>query len=328
MDDEEVYMHRGQAEYTSLAGRFIYVFGSKSNIYKIDPYAINTSTYAFVTRVYDNTKNFLGNFFFDKSRTILWGRELDQTGLYLSKIDPQGANYTTVTAESLTITGSKVNTRLAASIANEKRHVFGLVLTTPVGTFRDDRKGGFVNTTTGVSIPRFDNSLTAANPIGASIIYNTGQILISFNPAQTGTCTVTYQWENPTVGGIWDFTFSVPRLAGEGEIIRQDAGGDPILSVLPYRGVYYSIKNSTSYQMTLANTGDVESNTIFARNLGIESRNAVVATYTGIVYIDTSDRRFPRLKILKNLEYGGVIEPVELAAHFRFADYNYESSYF
>lgn len=327
-DDETVFIRRGSNEYQSLAGRFIYIVGSKSNIYKLDPYALNNPTLAFVTRCYVPANNFLGSFFFDKSRNILTKREQDATGDYLSKIDPQGANYTTVTAETHAFAGGIVNVRLTAAAADEKRHVFGLVLTVNGVTYRDDKKGGFVNIATGNRIPRFDPLLVGAAPIGATIVYNTGQLLISTSPAVVGNASVDYQWEDPTVDGVWDFRFSIPRLTGEGDIVRQDAGADPILAQIPYKGVYYSIKNSASYQLTLDSVGDVATNTVFARNLGIPSSNAIVATDIGIIYIDTSDVKFPRLKILKNLEFGGVIEPVEIAKHFRFADFNYENAFF
>lgn len=321
-EGEEIFLKRTLNEYTSLSGRFIYISGSKSNIYKIDPFSLNTP-YAAATAVYDSAKNYLGNFFFDKSRTCLWDRIDDPTGTYLSKIDPQGPNYHTVTGESISITANIVNTRLAAALANQKRHVFGLLVTTPSGTFRDDKEGGFVNTSTGVSIPRY--SATSVG-VSASIIYNTGQILFHL-PGASGSITVDYQWEDPTDDGVWDFTFTIPRLTGEGDIIRQDAGGLRTLNVIPYRGVYYSIKKDVAYAMVLDASGNVVSNEIFARNLGITNRNSIIATDLGIIYIDTTDKTFPRLKILQNVPYGSVLQPTELAKQFRFADFDYTNAY-
>lgn len=333
--DEKVYMSRLDNEYQSLAGRFIYIIGQDTNIYKIDPYSLNNPSTAFVTQCYVPARNFLSNgIYFDKSRSTIWARKQDKTGRYFSNIDPQGANYTTVTSESHAISANTpvtgvatVNTRLTAAAADNKRHVFGLLVTTPIGTFRDDKQGGFVDVSTNVTIPRYDPSATGAT-VGATITYNTGLIQFSFHPSITGNITVDYQWEDPTDLGVLDFRFSIPRLTGEGDIVRQDAGADPILAVIPYRGVDYSLKASSAYQLTLTATGDIETNTIFARNLGIPNGNCAIATDLGIIYMDTSDRTFPRLKILKNLEFGGVIQPEEIAKHFRFADFDYTYGYF
>jgi hypothetical protein len=83
------------ANYSSLAGSFTFAFGV-DGIYKF--HNANPGSYL---AMYDPTRNFKGYALIDRGRTILWNRTEDKTGLYGSKIDPQGTNYTTQTAVTL-----------------------------------------------------------------------------------------------------------------------------------------------------------------------------------------------------------------------------------
>jgi len=297
------------APYASLAGNYLFV-GCRDGLYKInlaDPLSYKD--------MYNSTKNHKGYMLINEARMFLWNRfdpPGDQTAIYLSKIDPQGTNYTTVTAEILGVSGSTVYTgTLAASTG--LRFVFGIsvVGTTAAGveTFVDNQNG----------------VLTSDKGGTGTINYTTGQYSVTFNAAvSSGNATATYQWEDSNVNGITDFTFSSPRLAGEGDFIPQEYLGEPIRNVVPFDGAYYSFKTTSVYELNLTADDTNATNAVFRSDIGVKSLRGVVATSKGIAYIDTANPDKPILSMLVRNPVGGNLEPINLTPLFAWENYIFD----
>lgn len=170
------------------------------------------------------------------------------------------------------------------------------------------------------------------SPAGATgtINYTTGAYSVTFFTAPTNLAPVVtdYQWENSNSGGITDFTFSLPRTAGQGNRITQDIGGDPIVSVLVGQdGGYYSLKQQSAYRLLLSDDDLTFNNNVFYQNMGMPYFRAGASTQKGIVFINTSNPDKPEVTILvKNPQGGDAIIPNVLFSHFKFSDYDYSEA--
>lgn len=287
--------------YSSLAGNFTIAWGL-DGIYKM--HNANPGSYSSMYSSIVNDK-FAGAII-DKGRAIVWGKVKDKTGLYLSKIDTQKSPiYTGVTGEATTsLTGT-----LAFKAAGATRNCFGVTITITAGgqVFTDN----------------YDGTLTGSLGGTGTINYITGAYTLS----AAGVGTAAYTWEDSNSGGVTDFRFSTPRVAGEGDIIRQDEGGDPILTVkVGLDGAYYSMKGQSVYRLELDASDVSADNQVFRREIGIPYFRAATNTQQGIVFINTSNLERPELTILQQNPLGGNIEPIILFPHFSFADYNYDKS--
>jgi len=290
------------ANYQSLAGAFTYFFGV-DGIYKIA--TANPTSY---TSLYNEAKNFKGLAFIDRARTILWGREEDPTGLYGSYIDTQKAVsggtgvYTAVTGEATTSLGGT----LAFKAGGATRTCFGLLLTlTGTGEIYTDD---------------FNGNLTGSLGGTGTINYTTGVYTLT----NAGVGTVNYTWEDSNVRGVTDFTKSATRLAGEGFIVRQDAGGDAIQTVLNIDGSYFSLKKNSCYRFLLDAADTNPLNEIFRTDIGVPSIRAATATGMGILYMNTANPSHPRFGIIQRNPLGDNFDAVELFPQFAFENYNYD----
>lgn len=298
------------SSYISLAGAYVYASGV-DGLYKIA--TANPGSYK---DMFDNAKNYKGYSIINDQRMFLWNRSngtVDKTGLYLSKIDPQGTNYTTVTAEVLGASGSTTYTGTLAQ-ATGKRFVFGLTVSGTTGagveTFTDNYVGGLVGNLGGTG----------------TINYATGAYSVTFNGAVTsGNVTANYQYEDSNVGGITDFTFSAPRTAGQGDIISQEYLGEPIQNVLVFEGKYYSWKETCVYELDLTIDDTNATNKVYRTDIGIPSPRSCVSTGKGMVYIDTANPSLPILSILQRNPIGGNLEPINLTPLFAWQDYTFST---
>lgn len=288
--------------YQSLAGSFTYVF-SLDGIYKIH----NANPGSF-TSLYDAAKNFkFAGALIDKGRTIAWGITKDKTGLYGSYIDTQktGTVYTQVTGEATTsLTGT-----LAFKAAGATRTCFGVQITITTGgqVFTDN----------------YDGTLTGSAGGTGTINYTTGAYTLS----ASGVGTANYLWENSNALGVTDFSKSSTRIAGEGFVLRQDEGGDAIVTVkVGLDGSYYSLKERSAYQLTLDAADVNPTNIVFRREIGIQSTRGAVSTQRGIVFVNTANLERPELTILQQNPIGGNVEPFILFPEFKFANYDYDNA--
>lgn len=295
--------------YTSLAGNFTFAFGI-DGIYKFH----NASLGSYID-MYDSTKNWKGGrALIDKGRTLLVGIPTDPTGLYGSKIDAQGTNYTTVASESIG-TGDGVQTVFTGTLAfkgsNPKANCFGLTITQGANVSKDGYNG--VITGTNISI--------------GTINYITGAYSITFTtpPPNLQALTIGYQWENSNTAGVTDFTKSTPRLASEGFVARQDIGGDAIQNiVIGTDGAYYSAKLYSFYRFFMDETDTKPTNDVFRTDIGIPSAESVISAGIGIIFMNTANPNNPQMTLLEKNPLGDSLVPIVLFEHFAFENYKYD----
>jgi hypothetical protein len=284
------------SNYQSLAGAFVYFFGV-DGIYKVA--VANPASF---TSLFDATKNFKGYAFIDKARSILWGRTQDPTGLYGSYIDAQNSTvYTTVTGE---VTAGTSGT-LAFKGGGATRTCFGVQITITAGgqVYTDD----------------FNGILTGSAGGTGTINYTTGAWTVTAG----GAGLANYQWENSNAKGVTDFTKSATRLAGEGFVVRQDAGGDAIKTVVIADGSYFSLKANSCYQFTLDATDTNPSNELLRSDIGVPSLRSAIGTSQGIVFLNTANPTDPQLQILKRNPFGDNFDTSPLFPHFNWKDFTY-----
>jgi hypothetical protein len=291
------------SNYSSLAGNFVFATSPDDGLFYI--VTANPASYA---SLYDSSKNFKGYSTIDKGRMFMWGTTTDKTGLYGSYIDKQNSTvYTTVTGEAITAVESGT---LAFKAGGATRSCFAVVIT--------DTSSGEVFTAdyTGV--------LTGSLGGSGTINFMTGAFTIT---GQTGAGTANYQYWSPNVKGVTDFTKSGTRLAGEGFIVRQDAGGDPIKVVIPFEGSYFSLKERSVYQFTLDAADTSPRNELIRTNVGVATLGSAVSTSVGIVFLNTGNASDPRITIIQRNPYGDNFTTNELFEQFDFSDYTYDDAF-
>lgn len=281
--------------YQSLAGTFMYITGI-DGIYKIC-----TANPGYYTSLYEDGKNYKGKSMIVQSRMAMWDVKGSLTTLFLSYTDSaqDSTVYTSVSSEAFSSGGGT----LAFKGAGAKRTCFGLVAT--------------ITSTGEQYVDNYDGTLTGDMGGTGTINYTTGVFTLS----GSGSGTVDYSWENSNEKGLTDFTFSATRTALQGDVVRQDEGGDAIENVIYHDGTYYSFKTNSVYSLTIANDGLSFTNIVFRKNIGIPYWRAIVPTKKGIIFIDTSNLDKPQLTILQPNITGDNLEPVTLAEHFDFSDY-------
>lgn len=297
------------SSYISQLGAFVYASGV-DGLYKMA-----TANPASFKQMYDATKNYKGFSIINDQRMFMWdvsSPNIDKTAVYMSKIDPQGTNYTTVTNEVLGASGSTTYTGTLAAVTG----VRFCRITTITGT-------------TGAGVETFtDNGsgvLTGSLGGTGTINYATGAYSVTFHAVTTaGNIEATYQWEDSNVGGVTDFTFSAPRVAGEGDIIPQEYLGEPIQNILVFEGKYYSFKKTCVYELDLTIDDTNATNKVYRSDIGIPSMRACISTGKGMVYLDTANPDKPILSILQRNPIGGNLEPVNLTPLFKWENYTFD----
>jgi len=292
------------ANYQSLAGAFVYIFGV-DGIYKIA-----TANPASFTSLYDSAKNYKAHGMIDKGRTWIWNIAKDPTGLRGSWVDNQlavsGATgvYTAVSGEATTsLTGT-----LAFKAGGATRTCFNVAITlTGTGEIYSDNYSGILTGSLGGT---------------GTINYTSG----AYTMSNSGVGTAAYQWENSNLRGVTDFSYSGTRLAGEGIVFRQDEGGDAIRTVLPFDGSYFSIKASSVYKFSMDATDLALTNLIFRTDIGVSTLRSATATGKGIVFINTANPSKPSLQILQRNPLGDNFDVSPLLPHFAFENYQYDDA--
>ena len=297
------------APYVSLAGAYVFATGP-DGLYKIA--TANPGSYK---DMFDDTKNHKGYSLINQQRMILWNRTdgtPDAMGVYISKIDPQGTNYSTVTNEVVG-TGDGVLTSFSGTLAQAtgKRFVFGITLNmNPSGITATDNFNGVISGT-GVT---------------GTINYATGAWTLTFtSPVANATqIRMSYQYEDSNSGGLTDFTFASPRVAGEGDIISQEYLGEPIQNILVFEGKYYSMKKTCVYELNLTEDDTSATNIVYRVDIGVPSLRSSVSTGKGIAFMDTGNPSKPMLSMLYRNPVGGNLEPVNLTPLFKWENYTFD----
>lgn len=300
------------ANYSSLAGAFTFINGNGGY------YKINNSHPASVISLYNATYNFHGKILIDKGRTILWDRndsgKIDRTGLYGSKIDPQGSNYTLVSGEVLGSSGSTTYTGTLSSVSGT-RNCFGIIIASTVTagteTFTDDYLGVLKSNFGGTG----------------TINYATGVYSVTFSASTTANVTANYQWEDSNAGGLTDFRKSSPRVASEGFVFPQDEGGDAILNVLVGQdGSYYSLKEKSAYRLSISDDDLTATNEVYRKDMGIPFWRCAVSTNKGIMFINSANPTNPEMTILIKNTTDETVEPLVIFPKFDFTKYTFDDS--
>ena len=290
--------------YASLAGNFVYATSPEDGLFKI--VTANPGSY---TDVYDSTKNFKGYSFINEGRMVMWGTKNDTSGLYGSYIDSQDSDvYTTVAAEAI---GSSGSTNYTGTLAFKAG---GAARTCFIVTFSDGTTTLTVN---------YVGDVDSASSGSGTVNFTTGAYNVTFDSATVGSVTATYQWEDSNANGVTDFSKSATRAAGEGFIVRQDAGGDAIKVVLPYQGSYFSMKENSVYQFTLDAEDVNPTNKLIRTNIGVNTLRAAVSTGAGILFIDTGNPSEPDMIQLQQNPFGDNITTQPIFPHFDFSKYTY-----
>jgi hypothetical protein len=278
------------------AGRQIWACG-QDGLFKIYP-----SNLTSVITLTNGTKNYKGKIRIEKSRMLCVGMKEDPTGLRLSKVD-KDANYTTITGEAVGALGS---THYAATLAHAQ--LFGLVITDGTQTLTDDKNGGFTGDGTG------------------TVNYATGAIDVTFDAITTGPVVASYLYEAPLTNGLADFTYSATRLAGEGNVLRQDATGALSQSIHTFGGKFYTLQDKGSWALSIDETDLKFYNDVYNLTIGTPTWKSSIPYADGIIFIDTADPEKPKLRKLAYDQYNSLVVPYDLSQNFRMEDYVFDQS--
>lgn len=298
------------ANYSSLAGAFVYVNGP-GGLWKIV-----TAVPGSPLDMYDSAKNYKAYMLIDRGRSVLWNRDKDKTGLYLSWIDRQNATvYTTVAGEAIGALGSTVYSGTLAFVA-ARRSCFGVTITGLTGsgqeTFTDNYLGVLTSNLGGTG----------------TINYVTGAYSVTFAHITTGAVTADYQWENSSVKGVVDFSHSAVRLAGEGAQFPQDEGGDAILKVeVGQDGAYYSLKSKSCYMLSIDADDLGATNEVYRKEMGLPFFRASISTNRGIFFVNTNNPTKPEVTVLEKSAVSLTVLPKTLFKHFKFSNYVYDQCF-
>lgn len=272
-------------EYQSLAGSFFYITTPKGTVLKLpiaDPSVIIDLA----------TTTFNGYIKIKKGSTFLWNRKdngggQDTTGLYRSVIDrDELSDYTSVLAEVID-TGdgaTKTFTGNLATVSGGKTCHY-VSITDTVETFVDDRSGNLIGDQGGTG----------------TINYATGEYNITFNtaPANSQNITSDYYTELSTTDGIFDFSKTTPRNAGEGFVVRQDDGGGAFKNIGSIGGDEYCFHEKKIYKFSISTDDETASNIIYRNNTGIQNIRAMVETDDGVYYLDSANKADPHIRLMK-----------------------------
>lgn len=184
--------------------------------------------------------------------------------------------------------------------------VFGIVITDGTQILKDDKNGNFIGDGIGY------------------INYATGQLMIQFKNATTSAVIYSHLFEDPKVGGLADFTYSNPRLAGEGNIQRQDASGSISRQAVTYGNILYTLQDKGSFRVSVDLTDTSWDNLIYNSQIGIPSNRSAVPVDDGIILINTFDSSKPKLSKLSYNSLSDKLEPIDLSLNFKMEDYVYD----
>ena len=293
IDGEPLYF----ANSFTPAGRQVWMCG-EDGLFKLYP-ANPTS----IINLTDAVKNYKGQIIIDKSRMICVGMKKDPTGIRFSKVD-KDSNYISITAEAITdvVTGKKHYT---GTLAHGQG--FGYVFKDGTAqTLTDDKNGNLIGNGTG------------------TINYATGEYILDFTNNTATAVTADYLYENPLNGGLADFTSSATRLAGEGNVLRQDSTGSKTMFVVSFNDSYISLQDKGSWKVTIDSADTLWNNQVYRENIACPSPRAGVVTADGVIFIDTYDKSKPKLRLLGLNQLGDQLVPYDLGTNFKLEDYTFD----
>jgi len=286
---EEMYFSNS---YTP-AGRQIWGCGN-DGLFKIYPSALVDEI-----DLTNASKNYKGYILIEKSRMFCVNMDKDPTGLRYSHVDAD-VNYTVVASEAA---GSGTAKDYTGTLA--KTQVFGVVFTKGAEVLTDNKDG-----------------LLTGNGTG-TINYATGAFVLHFTTSNATAVTASYLWEDPLTNGLADYSVSATRLAGEGNVLRQDSFGTRSKAIISFDGTYFTLQDRGSWKLKIeANDTDL-TNLPFNEKVSCSSALGLVAVSDGIIYIDTTEDLKPKLRKLAYNDLGDKIVPKELSQMYSFEGYDF-----
>lgn len=293
--------------YTSLAGYQAWISSPNSSLFKMmlaNPDSLKD--------VYDSTKNYKGYLTITNNRNLMWHRLNNKNYIYGSYKDLQNSTtYTDVTAEAIGASpGPSYSGTLAA--VSGKRTCFNVAFTDGTTTLSDNKNGGFINSATGVSVT-------------GTINYATGAYTITFPAPTVGAVTANYSWEDVTIHGLADFTFSATRTAAQGFFLPQATGGD-LQNILSYQSNSYCLHQRNCWLLNISTDDLTVTNQEFRLNIGMPNWRAAVPTGEGVYFVDVSDVIKPKFKLLTLETSSGVIVPNEISFNIDLTGYTFNTA--
>jgi hypothetical protein len=279
------------SNYFNIVGAFTYYNDPLNGMYKIiSANPMNAKS------IYNSAKNHKGFISILNNACFLWAKPEDKTGQYRSYIDKR--NQTTVASESFG-TGDGTTKTFNHTIVNGQ--LFALSITDGVETFKDN----------------YDGTLTGSAGGSGVINYLTGVCSITFNvaPLNLAAITCSYQYEDPTNNGIADFTYSTPRQAAQGNFLRHDGGGDPIMRVCTYNEYEYSFKQKSIYRTQYSTDDLTATNKIFREGVGIPSYKSLIEQPDGVYFINTAGEK-PIFMMLRISNYSSEVVPMDISSKY------------
>ena len=181
-------------------------------------------------------------------------------------------------------------------------------------SFQPYASGGTV-TKTETIVDDYNGNLSSQSGATGTVNYTTGAFSLTLtNPAaNTQSILATYLYDNSNNKGITDFTSSVPRVAGEGTVFRQDDEGSDMQNSFSYNGHEFCMHKLRSWDLQIP-TDDVSfKNLPYRARIGLPYWRAGVATSTGVYYINALDLNNVKLEKLSLNQYSTDIIPSVLS---------------
>jgi hypothetical protein len=293
------------ASYSSpVAGTQLFFSSPNSGLWQI--ITANPGT---AINLYDATKNFKGYITTKNNRLWLWNRNEANSVIYLSYIDNILEQQTTVTDEAIAGSGATRTGTLAFKAGGSKRQCYAVTFTDTVETFVDN----------------YDGTLTGSAGGTGTINYATGAYSITFAASAT-TVTADYLWFDATDEGIADFTYGSPRAAGEGTFFQQGDGSGRALSVMTFGGVFYCFHEKKTWRLDLTEDDTNAINEIYRERVAITNWRASVDIGEGIFYIDDSDEKDPKIRILTFQTNSTQVIPLEKSPQLDLSGYYFDKA--
>jgi hypothetical protein len=267
---------------TTVTGPQVYLNSPHAGLHKI--MVANPGS---ITALYDGAKNYKGYISIKGGAIWLWSARVDNkvpdiTNIYRSYLASKAtADFTQISAEAIAGSGTTRTGTLAFKAAGAKRICFETTFTDGVETFIDDLSGNLTGSAGGTG----------------TINYTTGEYSITFNAPAT-TVTATYRWEDSTVEGLADFTFSSTRVSGQGVVLRQQDGGSAMKNIYLFSDTYYCIHENRAWAVTISADDLTFNNQPYRNNVGISSIFGAIDTDDGVYYVDDQNKNDPQIRIL------------------------------
>ncbi len=279
--------------YRTPAGSFVFFTSPNNGVWRVN--LANPTT---ARDFYDPLVNYKGYATIDTNRMRMWGIAGSETVIRRSKIDGDFP-YASVASEAVG-TGNGVQVTFTGTLANPLVTARSLSITDGTETFTDQSGDG-----------------TLVGSLGGTgaLNYTTGAFSVTFAaaPANLQALTAGYQHEDPNSGGVTDFRFSTPRLAGEGDFFFQGQNSSGIRCVSHFEGVEYCAHRNITWFVTTTSDDLNASNEVFRQNLGTSSLRGMISTNDGIYIADDSNPQDKKIRLVKNSDLNDKVLPLSIS---------------